>query len=37
MGFFLSGEKTDNSVGYDGAFVKRFVVLTKHRLTPDGG
>ena len=37
MGFFLSGEKADNSVGYDGAFVKRFVVLMKHHLTHDGG
>jgi len=37
MQFFLSGEKTDNSVGYDGAFVKRFVVLMKHRLTHPSG
>jgi len=37
MGFFLSGEKADNSVSYDGAFIQRFVVLIKHRLTPDGG
>jgi len=37
MGFFLSGEKADNSVGYDGAFIQGFVVLIKHRLTHDGG
>jgi len=35
--FFLSGEKADNLVGYDGAFIQGFVVLMKHRLTPDGG
>jgi len=37
MGFVWHGEKADNLVGYDGAFVKRFVALIQHRLTHDGG
>jgi len=37
MQFFLNGEKADNLVGYDGAFIQGFVALMKHRLTHDGG